>query len=164
MNEKSVYDVKSREEWQVILDKVQHEIGMFSAVLDAQNQILQTSGERNNLCWEIVNHESAKPVICGQSQQYMAQMARSGKKPVVEVCEGGLAKLVVPILQDQDYVGAFTSCGAIFPGEEIEIFFIDKNTHMGEEAIQHRAKTVPVIERERLQRVAESLMRKLSIL
>ena len=160
MNAKSVYDVQNREAWQIILDEVEHELGMFSAVLDAENQILQTSGERNDLCRDIVSNESAKPVICGQSQQYMAKMARTGKKPVVEVCEGGLSKLVVPI-SSQDYVGAFTSCGAIFPGDEIEIFLIDKNTNMGMDTIEQKGKTVPVVKKERLQQVAEDILRRL---
>ena len=123
----SVYDVKSRDKWQELLDEMEHELGMFCAILDANHQVQQSSGGRNDLCLEIQGRESVRPVICGQSQGYIAGLARSGKKSVVEICEAGMAKLVVPIFSNGDYLGCFTSCGALLPGDEVETFFIDKS-------------------------------------
>lgn len=162
MHALTVYEMKNREMWQEIVDEMKRELGMFSALLDADHQILQTSGERNELCLAIISHESAKPIICGQSQQYMAEMARNEKTSVVEICEAGMAKLVVPIFHAQDYLGSLTACGALLPGGEVESFYIDKNTGMGEDTISKMAETAPLVKKERLQQAAEDIIRRLS--
>lgn len=164
MSESSVYDKKDREKWQELLDETERELGLTCAVLDADNQILQSSGRRNDLCLDIRSRESAKPVICGQSQQFMAGMARSEKNSVVEICEAGMAKLVVPIFNNGNYLGCLTSCGALLPGEAVETFFIDKNTGLGEETIEKMAKTAPIVEKERLEKVAEDLFLRINTL
>jgi hypothetical protein len=53
MSELTVYDVKSKENWQKLLDEAQAAVGMPAALLDTNNAILQSSGERNELCTEI---------------------------------------------------------------------------------------------------------------
>jgi hypothetical protein len=158
----SVYDVKSREKWQELLDEMERELGMFCAILDADHQLQQSSGGRNDLCLEIQGRESVRPVICGQSQGYIAGLARSGKTSVVEICEAGMAKLVVPIFSNGDYLGCFTSCGALLPGDAVETFFIDKTAGLGEETIEKLAETAPVVGKEGLERAGQDLFRRLN--
>jgi len=89
-------------------------------------------------------------------------MARIGKTAVVEICEAGMAKFVVPIFHDQAYLGSLTACGALLPGEQVDSFYIDRNTGMGEDIISKMAETAPEVEKGRLQKVAEDLLWRLS--
>jgi ligand-binding sensor protein len=162
MSELSVYDVKNRETWQELLDKAQSAVGMPAALLDQNNAILQSSGERNELCLEIRSRKESLPVICGQSQKFMAETARTQKAPLVEICEGGLAKLVVPIFRDQNYLGCVTACGSVLPETEVETFLISKATGMGEDAVAAMGKKVPFVKKEDLEKLGEDLFRRLN--
>ena len=111
-----------------------------AALLDSKNIIMQASGEQNGLCREIRCRKKALPVICGQSQQFMAKMARTQKSSVVEICEAGMAKLVVPVFRDQNYLGSITACGCMLPETEIETVFIEKTTGIVGDAIAEMAE------------------------
>ena len=160
MSELPVYAMKSKSDWQKLLEETQSVLGMPTALLDPDNVILQSSGERNELCREIRSKDSAKPLICGQSQKFMAEMARTKKSSVVELCEGGMAKLVVPIFRAQDYLGSITACGAMLPETEIEAFLIQKTAEIDEAAIDEMVKTIPPTTEELLQQVADDLFRR----
>jgi ligand-binding sensor protein len=162
MSELSVYDLNSRETWQELLDETQSALGMPTALLDPDNIILQSSGERNELCREIRSRNNAKPVICGQSQQFMAEMARTQKSSIVEICEAGMAKLVVPVFRDKNYLGSITACGSMLPETAIETYLVEKATGIGGDAIAEMAEKVPTVQKEQLQQLAEDLFRRLS--
>lgn len=157
MNELSLYDLNSRKNWQKLLDETQSSLDMPTALLDPDNVILQSIGERNELCREIRSRKKVKPVICGQSQQFMAEMARTKKSSVVEICEAGMVKLVVPVFHDQNYLGSITTCGCKLPETEIETYLIKKTTGIGGHAIAEIAKKVPIVQKEQLQQLAEDL-------
>jgi ligand-binding sensor protein len=162
MSELSVYDLNSRETWQELLDETQSALGMPTALLDPDNIILQSNGERNELCREIRSRNKAKPIICGQSQQFMAKMARTQKSSVVEICEAGMAKLVVPVFRDKNYLGSITACGSMLPETAIETYLIEKATGIGGDAIAEMAEKVPTVQKEQLQQLAEDLFRRLN--
>ena len=162
MSELTVYDVKSRETWQELLDEARSAVGMPAALLDQNNAILQSSGERNELCTEIRSRKESLPVICGQSQKFMAETARTQKAPLVELCEGGMAKLVVPIFRAENYLGCMTTCGSMLPNTEVETFLIEKATGMGEDAVAAMAKKNPTVKKEELQRLGEDLFRRVN--
>ena len=163
MSELSVYDLKSRETWQELLEETHSALGMPTALLDSGNIILQSSGERNELCREIRSRSNAKPVICGQSQQFMAEMARTRQSSVVEICEAGMAKLVVPVFHDQNCLASLTACGCLLPETEIETYLIEKTTGMGEDAIAGMAEKIPAAQEEQLQQLADDLFRRLNV-
>ncbi|MDM8537570.1 PocR ligand-binding domain-containing protein [Desulfobacterales bacterium HSG17] len=162
MSKLSVYDLNSRETWQEMLDKMQSALGMPTGLLDLDNIILQSSGERNELCREIRNRNEAKPIICGQSQKFMAEMARTQKSVVVEVCEAGMAKLVVPVFRGQNYLGSITACGAVLPETEIETYLVEKTTGIGEDAIAEMADQVLTVQKEQLQQIGEEVFSSLN--
>lgn len=162
MNDISVYDLNRRETWQALLDETQSALGLPVALVDPENIILQTSGERNKLCREIRSDKKALPVICGQSQQFMAKMAQTQKAVVVEICEAGLAKFVVPVYRDDNYLGCVTACGCLLPETEVEAFLIEKTAGIDEQAVNEMAVTVPVIQEERFKQIAENLFDRLN--
>ncbi|HKJ31437.1 MAG TPA: PocR ligand-binding domain-containing protein [Balneolales bacterium] len=162
MSELSVYDLNSRENWQKLLDETQSSLGTPTALLNPDNVILQSIGERNELCREIRSLKQAVPVICGQSQRFMAEMARTQKTSVVEICEAGMAKLVVPIFRDQNYLGSITTCGCKLPETEIETYFIEKTTGIGGHAVAEMSEKIPIVQKEQLQQLAEALFCRLN--
>lgn len=152
-----VYDIKSRAEWQEILDRVSRRLGMPAALLDENNVILQHSGTRNPLCRRIRDQKESKSAICGQSQQYMAEMAWTSDRPVIEACEAGLAKFVLPLFSEGRRAGTLTACGSCTAGDEVETFLVQKSTGLDEDALRRLTSEVGRVEPEALNALAEEL-------
>jgi ligand-binding sensor protein len=157
----NVYDIKSEKEWQKILDDVREESGMPAALVDKKSVVLQVSGERNPLCSEIRANNESLAFICGQTQQFMTKQARSTRKPVIDACEAGMLKFLVPLFIDTDFMGSITVCGSCIPGEEIETFAIEKSTKMNENEIMPLAKMVPEVDEEKVRGVVQRLFQKI---
>ena len=156
-----VYQIKSREEWQQVLDKLYEELELPVALMDRENTVLQTSGERNPLCASIRERKGPLSFICGQTQQFLSEQARRMKKPVVDMCEAGLVKFVVPIFLNGVCAGNVTACGAVCPEEEIEKYLIGQSTNATEEDIDALCKEVPEIEREKVAQAALRLFQEI---
>lgn len=60
----NMYDIRSKEEWQKVLDRVQKELGILSAITDKENAVLQVSGQRNPLCSKIRFFKEGLAFIC----------------------------------------------------------------------------------------------------
>jgi ligand-binding sensor protein len=156
-----MYSIKSRQEWQQILDDLWGELGLPAALMDRENKVLQTSGERNPLCATIRDNGEALSFICGQTQQFMSERARRTKKPVIDMCQAGLVKLVVPFFVNSTWAGTVTACGAVCPGEEIERYLIGRSTNAGEKYIDSLCEEIPEIEREKIAQAAFHLFREM---
>ena len=145
MGDKTVtmYDIKSKEEWQRILDSFYQELGLPSAITDKENAVLKVSGQRNPLCSKIRSIKEASSFICSQAQQYMAESAKEKKRPVIDFCDAGMLKLVIPFFRHGAFVGTLTACGASIGGEELEAFFIEKSTKLNEQEIEALIQKVP---------------------
>ena len=84
------------------------------------------------------------------------------KTSVVEICEAGMAKLVVPIFRDQNYLGSITTCGCKLPETEIETYFIEKTTGVSGHAVAEMSEKIPIVQKEQLQQLAEALFCRLN--
>ena len=138
-----MYDIKPEEEWQRVLDTVYRELGMPSAITDKENAVLQVSGQRNPLCSKIRSIKEASEFICSQAQQFMAKETEKKKKPIIDICDAGMSKFVIPVFYQSDFVGTLTGCGASIAGEELEAFLIEKSTKMSEQDIEELMQQVP---------------------
>jgi hypothetical protein len=64
----NMYSIRTKQQWQKVLDSIHEELGMSSAITDKENRVLQASGERNPLCSRIRSFEEALAFICSQAQ------------------------------------------------------------------------------------------------
>ncbi len=66
----------------------------------------------------------------------MAAMAQKNRKPVIEECDAGLLKIVVPIFVGNQFVGSAGGCGLLPADGEVDTFMINKTTAIAEKEIQ----------------------------
>jgi ligand-binding sensor protein len=116
---------------------------MPCAITDKENAVLQVCGQRNPLCSEIRSIKEASSFICSQAQQFMAEAAKEKRRPIIDFCDAGMIKLVIPVFSESDFVGTLTACGAAIGGEELEAFFIEKSTKLSEQEIEALIQRVP---------------------
>jgi ligand-binding sensor protein len=157
-----IYRIKSREEFQQILDEVYETLGMPAAIMDTDGMILQSSGERNALCSAIRADLDALTAICAQTQKFMSKEAERSRKPLIELCEAGMVKFVIPLFNNGDCIGSLTACGFCIPGEEIEDFIIQKNTRISEEKIDRLKKEVQFVDKNELSALTQELFKALN--
>lgn len=153
-----MYSVRTKQEWQEVLDSIHEELGMSSTITDKENRVLQFSGERNPLCSKIRSFDEALTFICSQAQQFMAQETKKKKRPLIDACDAGMAKFVVPIFYQGDFVGTLTACGARVLGTELETFVIEKAIKTNGEEIEELIQQVPQCDEKAITRVVQRLL------
>jgi ligand-binding sensor protein len=67
---------------------------------------------------------------------------------VIEECDAGMIKLVVPIFVGGEFVGAVGACGMRFEESEIDAFLVNKMTDIDEDKVESLSAGVPFITRE----------------
>jgi ligand-binding sensor protein len=67
------------------------------------------------------------------------------KKTVIEECDAGLVKMVVPVFVTDKFVGAIGACGFLLDDGEIDSFLINKMTGIDEEEIERLSEGIPAI-------------------
>ena len=73
----------------------------------------------NKLCPEIKATDKGQAFICAVAHMNLANQARDECRPVIEECDAGFGKLVVPIFVDGEFLGAVSACGLLLDGGEL---------------------------------------------
>ena len=90
----------------------------------------------NNLCPEIKATDKGQSFICAPAHMNIATLAMRSRRPVVEQCDAGLIKLVVPIFVQNEFVGAIGACGFLLDDDEVDSFLVNKMTDINEDTVE----------------------------
>lgn len=134
-------DILPVETWIAIEDEFVEKTGLCAGILDSDNvRITQNVKWSNDLCPQIKGDDRGKAQICSVSQAAMALEAKKTGLAVVRDCDAGIGKVVVPIFYNGEFLGTAGGCGLLFPGGEVDTFFVSKVLEMPEEEV----KKVPI--------------------
>jgi ligand-binding sensor protein len=109
----------------------------------------------NRLCPAIKDTDKGQAFICAVAHMNLAAQAKNTQAPVIEECDAGLMKLVVPIFFQGEFVGAVGACGVLLDDGEIDDFMITKTTEIDEDVIASLATDIPAITREAAEDLAD---------
>jgi ligand-binding sensor protein len=84
----------------------------------------------------------------------MAVMAQNSRTPVIEECDAGLIKIVVPIFIRDEFIGAAGGCGLLMEDGEVDDFMINKTTELAEEKIAALAGSVATVTQQEAENLA----------
>jgi ligand-binding sensor protein len=150
-----VLDLKSKEDWQAVLHEIADKTKMTVTLTDDKgNHILHTQGTRCPLCSKIREKKEALTFICSQCNTAMLEEAKQILEPVVDFCDAGLTRMVVPIVRDGVLIGQLTACGGAAKDEEIDLFLVAQQVGITEEEVQSLADTTPAVSTEEVKKVA----------
>ncbi len=102
----------------------------------------------NRLCPEIKATDKGQSFICAIAHMNLAAMARNSREAVVEECDAGIVKIVVPIFVEDNFVGAVGACGKCLDDGEVDTFLVNKVTDIEEEKVERLAQDIEVISME----------------
>lgn len=136
-------DVQPMEKWLELEEEIYRRSGMRASVYDVNGVgITGKSKHANKLCAEIRATGKGQTYICAVAHQNMAAIAQNTKKTVIEECDAGLIKIVVPIFVGGEFMGAAGGCGLLAENGEVDEFMINKTAELPEARISELMSTV----------------------
>lgn len=142
-------DILPIEKWVELEKEIVEKTGLNAGIYNINGaRITDFKKWPNRLCPEINGNKKGQTFICAPAYQNMAAIADNTGKGVVEECDAGLGRIVVPIKVDGKLIGTAGGCGLLFEDGEVEPFFINKNIDLDEETIEEMAQEIPVMTEE----------------
>jgi len=145
-------DIAAIENWVILEKKINEKSGLDSNVFDTDGiRISDFKNWANKLCPVIKDSDKGQSFICAVAHMNIATQAMNAKDTIIEECDAGLVKLVVPIFYKDQFVGAVGACGLLIDDGEVDSFMINKTIDLAEEDIEHLSKNISVITRKELE-------------
>ena len=155
-------DLLPLEKWTQIENEIHEQSGLESNVFNTDGiRITDNKVWVNRLCPAIKATDKGQSFICAVAHMNLANQARNEKRPVIEACDAGLMKIVVPIFVDGDYIGAVGACGLLPAGGEVDSFLVNKMTDIDEADVEALCEDLAVIEKNSAEEVAQFIWEKI---
>jgi ligand-binding sensor protein len=148
-------EIMSAEQWDELLEELASDSLMTSALLDSQGAVLRTHGRRNALCKMIRQEGESRTSICSQTSAAMLEMVRVTLGPVIEECEAGMMRVVIPVVRGGVLAYQVALCGRLAHDGQIETFLLSKLMRVGEDDVSDLSRSVTLVARKYLRDLAE---------
>jgi ligand-binding sensor protein len=142
-------EIAALERWMQLENDINARSGMDANVFDTRGyRISPQKHWANQLCPAIKDTDKGQSFICAPAHMNLAAQAARAGETVIEECDAGMIKLVVPIFVGGEFVGAVGACGMRFEESEIDAFLVNKMTDIDEDKVESLSAGVPFITRE----------------
>lgn len=149
-------DLAPIEKWIELEKDIHKKSGLDVNVFDTKGyRISEFKNWANRLCPEIKATDKGQSFICAPAHMNIATLAMRSKKPVIEECDAGMLKLVVPIMLNDEYVGAVGACGFLLDEGEVDSFLVNKMTDINEDRVESLAEGIDSITTEKAEILAQ---------
>jgi ligand-binding sensor protein len=144
-------DIAPLERWMELENEINRRSGLDANVFDTRGyRISPQKHWANELCPAIKDTDKGQSFICAPAHMNIAALAMQSRETVIEECDAGLVKMVVPIFAGEEYVGAVGACGMLMKEGEVDAFLVNKMTEIDEETVERLSASVPAIAPETL--------------
>ena len=156
-------DILDKEGWKELEQEIFDRSGLRPRVYDINGMGITGKGiYGNELCAEIQSIPKAQTFICAVAHNNMAVIARNTRAPVIEECDAGMVKVVVPIFIGDELIGAAGGCGKVLEDEEVDAFLVNQASELPEERVAELSKTVGTTTRKDMEELAEFIAERIS--
>lgn len=155
-------DILPLEKWVELENDIHKRSGLESNIFNTDGiRITDNKVWVNKLCPSIKATAKGQAFICAVAHMNLTNQARDQKKAVIEACDAGLMKIVVPIFVDGSFIGAVGACGLLPADGEVDSFLVNKMTDIDEAEIAALAEDIAVIETRSAEEVAQFVWEKI---
>lgn len=155
-------DLLPLEKWAELEKEIHARSGLESNVFNTEGiRITDNKVWVNRLCPAIKATDKGQAFICAVAHMNLANQAKDEKRPVIEECDAGLMKIVVPIFVDGEYLGAIGACGLLPADGEVDSFLVNKITEIDEHTVETLCEDLAVIEETSAEEVAQFIWEKI---
>ena len=147
-------DIQPLEKWVELEKEIVERYGLDSNVFNVDGvRISEFKEWANKLCPAIKATDKGQSFICAVAHMNIATQAMQTRKAVIEECDAGLVKIVVPIFVEEEFLGAIGSCGVLLDDGEVDTFLINKITEIEEEKAEQLAEEMGSITTEEAEKL-----------
>lgn len=143
-------DLQPMEKWMILEKRIVDRFGLDANVFDVSGVRISTfKNWANRLCPAIKATDKGQSFICAVAHMNVAALAKNERRGVLEECDAGLVKLVVPIFVEDEFIGAVGACGHLLDEGEVDEYMIHRTTGIEEERILSLSSDIPRISRQK---------------
>ena len=148
-------DLAPLEKWISFEEEVAKRSGMDVNAFNREGiRISEFKHWANKLCPAIKATDKGQAFICAVAHMNIAAMAAQEEDVVIEECDAGLLKMVIPIFIKDEFVGSFACCGFLLDDGEVDSFMVNKTTEIDEEEIDTLSQGIQSITMKKAQELA----------
>ena len=103
----------------------------------------------NRLCPAIKATDKGQSYICAVAHMNLSTQAKQTQEGLVEECDAGLVKIIVPIFKKDEFLGAVGACGFLLDDGEVDSFLVNMTTGIDEEDIERLSADIERISTEK---------------
>lgn len=142
-------DIAPLKAWAELENEAWEKFNLQSSVFNKEGiRITDTKNWSNRLCPVIKATDKGQSFICATAHMNLAGQAQKTKAPVIEECDAGLVKIVVPIFAGTEFLGVAGGCGLLPKGGEVDSFAVNKITDIDEDRVEDLSSHIPEITME----------------
>jgi ligand-binding sensor protein len=158
-------DFLTIDKWIELETEIYTRSGLFPAVYNTKGiRITQHPFPMNPLCDRIKSTSKGQTFICANTHMNFTAIAKKTRQAVIEECDAGLMKIVVPIYFKDEFVGSIGGCGLIAEEGEIDSFLINKTIDMPEVEVNEFAHNISIISQQSIQTLVNYLNNRIKII
>jgi ligand-binding sensor protein len=156
-------DILPLNKWVALEEEIAGRFGLDANVFDTDGvRISEFKNWVNDLCPAIKATDKGQAFICAVAHMNVAAQALQTRQAVIEECDAGLVKIVVPIFCKDRFVGAVGACGVRLDDGEVDTFLINKMTDIEEERATTLAQGISALSSEQAQTVVDFVQQKIA--
>lgn len=144
-------DICPLSRWENLENEIFEKFNFQGSVFNPQGiRITQVKNWSNKLCPAIKSTEKGQSYICSVAHMNMSAIAKNTQAKVVEECDAGFSKIVVPIFFQDEFIGVAGGCGLVAEDGEADTFAINKIAEIDETQVEKLAQDLPIISAEEM--------------
>ncbi len=156
-------DMMPIEKWVAIEKEINRQSGLNPAVYDVEGvRITDFKKWANRLCPALRETEKGQEFICAVAHQNIAAQTIKTGKTVVDECDAGLMKFVVPIFVENEFLGVAGGCGLLRNQEQVDTYLVHRTTGLDEEVVEDLSENIETIPNDRLESAISCLEKKVA--
>jgi len=156
-------DILPIEKWVEIEKEINWQSRLNAAVYDVEGvRITDFKKWANRLCPALRETEKGQKFICAVAHQNIAAQAIKTGKTVVDECDAGLMKFVVPIFVENEFLGTAGGCGLLRSQEQVDAYLVHRTTDLDENVVENLSEDIETIPNDRLESAISYLEKKVT--
>ena len=158
----TLLDIGPIETWEALETELYEKFNLQGSVFNPEGmRITSVKNFSNPLCPAIKSLEKGQTFICSAAHMTMTAMVKQSRHPLVEECDAGLTKLVVPIFYKDEFVGVAGGCGLLPREESVDSFAVSKITDMDEEQVKRLGSDVPSVSEDTISQAVDFIQERI---
>ena len=152
-------DILEKKKWIQLEDETYQKSGLNVSAFNTKGVRIAgpVKNWANRICPAIKATDKGQAFICATGHMNLANAAQKTGKCVIEECDAGLIKIVIPVFVKDEFIGTFSACGLLPETSEIDSFLINKTTEIEENKIDELSSDIGTISNNKIEEITESM-------